>query len=87
MSFCLFVSTDAGSQFDRSSPTWRALVRCAALCNRATFQPNQEKIAILNRQVNGDASEAALLKFVEMTIGNTLAYRERNKKVMESNEN
>ncbi|GAU88671.1 hypothetical protein RvY_01321 [Ramazzottius varieornatus] len=75
--------TNAGSQFDRSSPTWRALVRCAALCNRATFQPNQEKIAILNRQVNGDASEAALLKFVEMTIGNTLAYRERNKKVCE----
>ncbi|XP_055338913.1 sodium/potassium-transporting ATPase subunit alpha-B-like isoform X2 [Paramacrobiotus metropolitanus] len=73
---------NAGS-FDRNSASWRALVRCAALCNRATFKPNQEKVAILNRQVNGDASEAALLKFVELTIGQVVEYRERNKKVCE----
>lgn len=78
----LFVAEDA-TQFDRSSPTWRSLVRCAALCNRATFKPNQDKIAILNRGVNGDASEAALLKFCEITLTDVVAYRDKNKKVCE----
>lgn len=76
------IAEDSGS-FDKNSLSWKALVRCSALCNRATFKPNQEKVAVLNRQVNGDASEAALLKFVELTIGKIPEYRERNKKVCE----
>ncbi|CAG0906200.1 unnamed protein product, partial [Cyprideis torosa] len=38
---------------------------------------------VLKREVNGDASEAALLKYVELTIGNVMDYRRRHKKVCE----
>lgn len=33
--------------FDKSSPTWTALSRVAALCNRAVFKPGQKDIPIL----------------------------------------
>jgi len=35
------------------------------------------------RECNGDASESALLKCVEMSIGNVVSYRQQNKKVCE----
>lgn len=35
------------------------------------------------RIVVGDASETALLKFTELTIGNIIEYRERFKKTVE----
>ena len=35
------------------------------------------------RQVTGDASEAALLKWVELATGETMAIRGRNKKIFE----
>lgn len=38
---------------------------------------------ILQRIVIGDASETALLKFSEMTVGNVIEYRERFKKATE----
>ena len=37
----------------------------------------------MKRDVNGDASEAALLKCVELSLGDTIAYRNKNKKVCE----
>uniref|UniRef100_A0A6Q2XCL0 Sodium/potassium-transporting ATPase subunit alpha n=1 Tax=Esox lucius TaxID=8010 RepID=A0A6Q2XCL0_ESOLU len=73
----------SGQSFDQSSETWRSLARVAALCNRAIFKPNQESLPIPSRIVVGDASETALLKFTELTIGNTMEYRERFKKVVE----
>lgn len=100
-----------GQSFDQSSDTWRFLARVAALCNRATFKPDQEEVPIpkvqvyccnkvlsllftifhesiashlhLQRLVVGDASETALLKFTELTIGNIPDYRNRFKKVVE----
>jgi sodium/potassium-transporting ATPase subunit alpha len=44
---------------------FRNLIRCATLCNRAEFMPGEERKPILQRQVRGDASEGAILKFVE----------------------
>lgn len=45
----------------------QALVTVAGLCNHATFLPpekgDSERIPILQRKCNGDASESALLKF------------------------
>ena len=38
---------------------------------------------IMKREVNGDASEAALLKCVELATGETMAMRARNKKICE----
>uniref|UniRef100_A0A8D3DLJ1 Sodium/potassium-transporting ATPase subunit alpha n=1 Tax=Scophthalmus maximus TaxID=52904 RepID=A0A8D3DLJ1_SCOMX len=73
----------SGQSFDQSSETWRSLARVATLCNRATFRPDQEGIPIPRRLVVGDASETALLKFTELTVGNIMDYRNRFKKVVE----
>ena len=37
----------------------------------------------VDRNCIGDASESALLKCVEMSIGNVVSYRSKNKKVCE----
>lgn len=37
----------------------------------------------MKKEINGDASEAALLKMIEMQYGNVQEYRARNPKVME----
>ncbi|XP_018416828.1 PREDICTED: potassium-transporting ATPase alpha chain 2-like [Nanorana parkeri] len=72
-----------GEMFDQSSPTWQALGRIATLCNRAEFCANQEDVPISKKTVNGDASEAALLKFTEQIFGDVLEIRKRNKKALE----
>ncbi|XP_039629560.1 potassium-transporting ATPase alpha chain 1 [Polypterus senegalus] len=74
---------DQSGNFDQSSETWRALGRIAGLCNRAVFKPGQEEIPVPKREVIGDASETALLKFTELTIGNVIDYRGRFKKICE----
>ena len=73
----------SGASNFRNMPGWKPLERCAALCNRAEFKPGQKDIPVLKREVNGDASEAALLKCVELTLGDAMAYRAKNKKVTE----
>jgi len=73
----------SGCQYDKSAPGWKMLSRIAALCNRAEFKTAQENVSILKREVNGDASEAALLKCVELAIGDVKGWRSRNKKVCE----
>merc|ERR1711994_232963 len=62
---------------------WKKLFRVAALCNRAEFKAGQQETAILKREVNGDASEAAILKCTELTNGNVMEYRAKNKKLVE----
>ncbi|XP_040900093.1 sodium/potassium-transporting ATPase subunit alpha-3b isoform X1 [Toxotes jaculatrix] len=73
----------SGASFDKSSVTWQSLARIAALCNRAQFKAGQESVAILKRDVAGDASESALLKCIELSCGSVRMMRERNKKVAE----
>uniref|UniRef100_A0A8C7YGX7 Sodium/potassium-transporting ATPase subunit alpha n=1 Tax=Oryzias sinensis TaxID=183150 RepID=A0A8C7YGX7_9TELE len=73
----------SGASFDKSSLTWQALSRVAALCNRAQFKAGQDPIPILKRDVAGDASESALLKCIELSCGSVRAMRDRNKKVAE----
>lgn len=70
-------------QLDKSSVGWKALCKVACLCSRAEFGAGQEKVRIMSRDVNGDASEAALLKCVELATGETMAFRARNPKVCE----
>ena len=72
-----------GCGFNKNSNGWKMLERCAMLCNRSEFKPNQENVPILKREVNGDASEAALLKCTELSNGNVMEYRRRHKKVCE----
>lgn len=44
------------------------------LCNRADFKQDQENLkrAVLQRECNGDASESALLKCIELSVGDRL---------------
>eukprot|EP00096_Caligus_rogercresseyi_P010090 TRINITY_DN355_c0_g3_i3.p1 TRINITY_DN355_c0_g3~~TRINITY_DN355_c0_g3_i3.p1 ORF type:complete len:894 (+),score=176.23 TRINITY_DN355_c0_g3_i3:94-2775(+) len=73
----------SGVSMNKNAPGWTALSRVAALCNRAEFKPGQDNVPILKREVNGDASEAALLKCCELSMGQVMEYRRRNKKVCE----
>lgn len=73
----------SGCQYDKSSPGFVALARIATLCNRAEFKPNQDNLPILKRETNGDASESALLKCIEMSLGDVAGRRLKNKKVAE----
>merc|ERR1712055_213919 len=59
----------SGNAFDKSAPGWKTLERVAMLCNRAEFKGGQNEVSILKREVNGDASEAAILKCTELTKG------------------
>merc|ERR1711970_1604030 len=73
----------SGSGFDKEASGWKTLERVACLCNRAEFKGGQDNVSILKREVNGDASEAAILKCTELSKGNVMEYRARNKKVCE----
>ena len=73
----------SGSSFDKNAPGWKALERVACLCNRAEFKGGQDSVSVLKREVNGDASEAAILKCTELSKGGVMAYRAANKKVCE----
>ncbi|KRX13120.1 Sodium/potassium-transporting ATPase subunit alpha, partial [Trichinella nelsoni] len=64
-----------------SSSTFDALTHIAALCNKAEFKPGQEDVPIVKRECTGDASESALLKCMEITVGDVAGWRKRFKKV------
>uniref|UniRef100_A0A7N6A8F6 Sodium/potassium-transporting ATPase subunit alpha n=1 Tax=Anabas testudineus TaxID=64144 RepID=A0A7N6A8F6_ANATE len=74
---------DQSLGFDKSSGTWVALSRVAALCNRADFRAEQEQLPIQMRETAGDASESALLKCIELCCGSVRDMRDRNPKVAE----
>merc|ERR1711910_198691 len=67
----------------KESGGWKTLERVGMLCNRAEFKTGQENVSILKREVNGDASEAAILKCTELSHGNVMDYRKKNNKVCE----
>jgi sodium/potassium-transporting ATPase subunit alpha len=47
------------------------------LCNRADFKQDPENLRkpVLQRECNGDASESALLKCVELSVRENTKYR------------
>jgi sodium/potassium-transporting ATPase subunit alpha len=68
---------------DYGDPTFMALWLIAALCSRAEFFPGQDEVEINKRKVIGDASESAVLKFAEMTLGGVQQTRKNNSKICE----
>merc|ERR1711981_1242191 len=72
-----------GSSDYKEKAGWKPLEVIASLCNRAEFKQDQTNVPILKREVNGDASEAAILKCTELSLGDVMDYRARNKKVCE----
>lgn len=73
----------SGVQYDKTSPGWHALSCVACLCSRAEFKPGQDNIHILKRECTGDASESAILKCMELAVGDVAGFRRRNPKVCE----
>jgi sodium/potassium-transporting ATPase subunit alpha len=69
--------------YDKNNQNFMALARVAALCNRAEFKGGQADVPVLKRECAGDASESALLKCVELCMGDVSGWRNRNKKVCE----
>ncbi|KAJ3627918.1 hypothetical protein MTP99_015257 [Tenebrio molitor] len=64
---------------------FKVLMRCATLCNRAEFIHGEENKPILQRKVRGDASEEAILKFVELSKveGSPSKFRQNSPKLLE----
>ncbi|XP_069115478.1 sodium/potassium-transporting ATPase subunit alpha-like isoform X2 [Argopecten irradians] len=73
----------SNATYGSSDETWMSLARVSMLCNRAEFKSGQENVPVLKRECNGDASESALLKCVELSIGDVTGFRHRNKKICE----
>nr|AEH68836.1 putative Na+/K+-ATPase alpha subunit [Pareledone sp. GG-2011] len=73
----------SNATYNKDNDDWNALSRIAMLCNRAEFKAGQDGVPVLKRDCNGDASESALLKCVELSIGGVPEYRRRNKKIVE----
>lgn len=69
--------------FDHSTPGGMAVARVGMLCSRAEFKEGQEDVKILKRETVGDASESAILKWLEMSTRDVMGYRARNPKVAE----
>lgn len=69
--------------FDKSSPAWKKLSRCACLCSRSDFIGDQHQMPILKRVCSSDASEAAILKCMEINVGHVMKYRKKYPKVAE----
>ncbi|KAM5237520.1 sodium/potassium-transporting ATPase subunit alpha-4-like [Ctenodactylus gundi] len=72
-----------GQTFAKGSATWFILAKIAGLCNRADFKADQEILPIAKRETTGDASESALLKFVEHSYSSVKEMREKSPKVAE----
>merc|ERR1711962_1519569 len=75
--------------YDKNAPGWKVLEKVAVLCNRSEFKGDQANMAkaVLQREVNGDASEAAILKCTELSTkadhGGVMSYWKKNPKVCE----
>nr|XP_010991407.2 sodium/potassium-transporting ATPase subunit alpha-4 [Camelus dromedarius] len=72
-----------GNTFGKDSDTWLILARIAGLCNRAEFKAYQETLPIAKRATAGDASESALLKFIEQSYSSVKEMRKKSPKVAE----
>lgn len=72
-----------GSHFKIEDKSFNALFMCAALCNSAEFKGGQDDIPVFKKDVNGNASEAALLKFTETIFAGIGAFRQKHIKLTE----
>lgn len=70
------------AMYNRDNVTWMCLARAIMLCNRAEFR-GQDHGNPLRRNCVGDSTEVALLRFVELAVGNSTEFRQRNRKVCE----
>jgi len=75
--------------YDKKCAGFKTLEKIGVLCNRSEFKEGADNMSksVLQREVNGDASEAAILKCTELSTkaehGGVMAYRKKNPKVCE----
>ena len=72
-----------GHLYDVNDTGYNSLMNVATLCSRAKFRPGQDHLPVPAREVDGDGSEAAILKHIEAQFGNCGRYRDRHPKVCE----
>ncbi|XP_055344197.1 sodium/potassium-transporting ATPase subunit alpha-2-like [Paramacrobiotus metropolitanus] len=60
---------DTVDGFRKQSPSMPILIQAASLCLRAKFKEYKPDAAINSREVEGDASETAILKFLSIITG------------------
>ncbi|VDM39581.1 unnamed protein product [Toxocara canis] len=80
---CDTSENQASRNENRDSQAYNALIRVAALCNRAEFKSGQGDVPVLKRLCTGDASESALLKCVELSRGDVMGFRAKYPKICE----
>merc|ERR1712088_473680 len=75
--------------YDKKAAGFKTLEKIGVLCNRSEFKEGADNMSkgVLQREVNGDASEAAILKCTELSTkaehGGVMAFRKKNPKVCE----
>lgn len=74
-----------GPVLHRMEGTYKLLIRCATLCSRSKFKNEDYTVPLPKREVAGDASETAIMKYCELILGNggTKKFRDKNPKVAE----
>ena len=72
---------EAHSKTSSIGHCWEAYKRCAMLCSRSEFADDNPDI--MKRQCSGDASETAILRFMESVEGPVMDYRAQYPKVAE----
>ncbi|KAK5984319.1 Sodium/potassium-transporting ATPase subunit alpha-A [Trichostrongylus colubriformis] len=82
---CLPNGKIRGTITHRMEGTFKLLIRCAVLCSRSKFKNDDYSVPLPKREVSGDASETAIMKYCELILGNggTQKMRDRNPKVAE----
>lgn len=73
----------SNSQTIDDTAAYKALIRVGMLCSRTYFDPGQEHLPPGKRECSGDASESAVLRYVESAVGGTSTVRESSPKVAE----
>lgn len=68
-------------EITRKRLDWLTLKRCAMLCSRAEFLDYEQEIH--QRPCIGDASEVAIMRFLETSSGSVMDYRQQYPKLVE----
>jgi len=74
-----------GENFDLKTPGWKELGQVASLCSNADFVDREENMNrhVISRDVDGDATEAGILKCYECLMGDIAEKRENNPKMID----
>ncbi|VDO42410.1 unnamed protein product [Haemonchus placei] len=69
-----------GKKKHRMEGTFKLLIRCAVLCSRSKFKNEDFSVPLPKREVAGDASETAIMKYCELLLGDGGTKKMRDKK-------